>query len=251
LKSTRNKGLGIIIAIMVILTAAGIYIASVYYGNINRSVDPRVRQAQVMYGRYNLYAAGNDSEKVLALLDSIKNVYLSVAHYRNSYEMGVLENNRASVFLTQALSDTVIEARRQHYFSMAEQHLVQGIDLFTRWLDVFGQLTREEVAVIVSEDFYSDGSLENNEDLEPIIRNRVNAIMTAQVDTPRRLSVSFTNLGIIRRHENQIEQAYDYYSKALELWGENHAAKNNMNILFDRPVVNQSIIRKLFPPAKK
>lgn len=236
---------------MVILTVAGIYIASVYYGNINRSVDPRVRQAQIMYGRYNLYAAENDSEKVLALLDSIKDVYLSVAHYRNSYEMGVIENNRASVFLTKALSDTIIEDRRQLYFSLAEQHLIQGIDLFTRWLDIFGSRTREEVAVMVSEDFSADKSLKNNKDLELIIQNRVNAIMTAQVDTPRRLSVSFTNLGIIRRHEDQIEQAYDYYSKALELWDENHAAKNNMNILFDKPVVNQGIIRKLFPPAKK
>jgi hypothetical protein len=37
--------------------------------------------------------------------------------------MGVIENNRASVFLTKALSDTTLrEEIRQHYFALAEQH---------------------------------------------------------------------------------------------------------------------------------
>ena len=246
-----NKGTRIIIVIMVILAVIGIIIAKTYYGNINRSVDPRVKQAQVMYGRYNFYASENDFEKVLALLDSISQVYSSVPHYRNSYEMGVLQNNRASVFLTKALSDTIREDMKQHFFAVAEQHLLTSIDYYTGWLDLFGNLAREDIEAIVEKEFTNAESLKNNENLDAIIRKRVEEIITAQIETPRRLSVSFTNLGIIRRHENQLEEAVYYYNKALELWDENLTAKNNMNILFDKPIEKQSIFRKLFPPERE
>ncbi|MFO7997936.1 MAG: hypothetical protein R6U86_03035, partial [Bacteroidales bacterium] len=102
---------------MVFLGAIGLAVAYVYYGNINKSVDPRVRQAHIMYGRYNVYASENNAEMVLALLDSIEDIYLSVPHYRDSYEMGVVYNTRASVFLSRALSDTLAEEIRQHFFS--------------------------------------------------------------------------------------------------------------------------------------
>jgi hypothetical protein len=87
--------------------------------------------------------------------------------------------------------------------------------------------------------------------LDAIIKNRVREIQTAQVETKRRLSVSYTNLGIIRRHENNPEEAYGYYTKALDMWSENLAAKNNINILFGRPVERQSFMRKMFPPDRK
>ncbi len=236
---------------MVILAAVGIVIAWTYYGNINKSVDPRVRQAQIMYGRYNRYASTNDYDGVLALLDSIENIYSSIPHYRNSYEMGVIENNRASVFLTKALSDPIREEIRQHYFALAEQHLLKGIEYYTTWMDFMGNQTEEELNVFVEKEFTSDRLLNNNEKLDAIIRNRVKEIMSARIETPRRLSVSYTNLGIISRHANQVEEAYDYYVKALDLWSENHAAKNNINILFGKPPEKQSILRKLFPPERK
>ena len=236
---------------MVILAAVGVIIAWIHYGNINRSVDPRVRHAQIMYSRYNIYASDNDYEAVLALLDSIKDIYLSVPHYRNSYEMGVIENNRASVFLTKALSDTIREDIRQHYFALAWQHLLKGIEYYNGWLSLFGNLSDEEITAIVDKDFKEDKLLIINENLDAIIRNRVKDILTAQIETPRRLSVSYTNMGIIRRHADQVEEAYDYYMKALELWSENHAAKNNINILFGKPIEKQNILRKLFPPERK
>jgi len=246
-----NKGTRIIIGIMVILAAVGIVIAWIYYGNINKSVDPRVRQAQVLYGRYNIYASNNNHEGVLALLDSIENIYTSIPHYRNSYEMGVVENNRASVFLTKALSDPVREEIRQHYFALAEQHLLMSIEYYTDWMDSHRNQTEEELKVFVEKEFTADRLLNNNEKLDAIIRNRVKEIMSARIETPRRLSVSYTNLGIIKRHANQVDEAYDYYVKALDLWSENHAAKNNINILFGKPPEKQSILRKLFPPERK
>ncbi len=246
-----NKGTRIIIGIMVILAAVGVIIAWNYYGNINKSVDPRVRQAQVLYGRYNIYASDNDHEGILALLDSIEYIYTSIPHYSNSYEMGVVENNRASVFLTKALSDSVREEIRQHYFALAEQHLLMSIEYYRNWMNSPGNQTEEELKVFVEKEFTADRLLNNNENLDAIILNRVKEIMSAQIETPRRLSVSYTNLGVIRRHENKVEKAFDYYNKALELWDDNHAARNNMNILFGEPPEKQSVLRKLFPPERK
>lgn len=203
-----------------------------------------------MYARYNTYAAGSDYEMVLSLLDSIEEVYASVSHYRNSYEMGVIHNNRASVFLTLALSDTARQEIRQSYFALAERHLMQGIDYYNGWMALYGNQSEEEIRAIIEEDFSSDSILISHDYLSAIIQNRVREIQTARIETPRRLSVSYTNLGIIRRHENQLEEAFEYYVKALELWEDNHAAKNNMNILFGQPPEKQSFFRKLFPPDR-
>jgi tetratricopeptide (TPR) repeat protein len=245
-----NKGTRIIIGVMVILGAIGLAIAYVHYGNINKAVDPRVREAHLMYGRYNVYASENNAEMVLALLDSIENIYLSVPHYKDSYEMGVVHNNRASVFLSRALSDSIAEEIKQHFFSLSEQHLNEGMSYYTRWIDQFGDLSDEEITNLVYEEFSADDSLRRNKNLDAIIRSRVKEILTAQLEMPRRMSVSYSNLGIIRRHENKPEEAIQYYIKALELWDQNHVAKNNMNILFGEPIEKQSVLRKLFPPDR-
>ncbi len=236
---------------MLILAAAGIAIAWMYYGNINKSVDPRVKQARLMYARYNTYAADGDYEMVLSLLDSIEKVYVSEPHYRNSYEMGVIYNNRASVFLTLALSDTARQELRQSYFALAEKHLMQGVDYYNGWMAFYSHKSEEEIRAVVEREFSSDSILAKHDNLDAIIHSRVREIQTARIETPRRLSVSYTSLGIIRRHDNQLEEAYEYYEKALELWEENHAAKNNMNILFGKPPEKQSVFRKLFPPDRK
>ena len=246
----ENRGTRIIIGIMVVLTAAGLTIAQVYYGRINRSVDPRVKQARVMYGRYNLYASDDDHEMVLAVLDSINYIYSSVPHYSNSYEKGVIQNNRASVFLARALEDSVREEVRRNYFNLAEHHLVSGIEYYTSWLDTWGSLSEADLLNAVGDEFATDQSLSKDRNLEAIVRKRVSDIITAQNEVNRRLSVSYTNLGVIRRHENRVEEAYEFYNKALDLWEDNLAARNNMNILFGRPPEKQSMIRKLFPPDR-
>lgn len=246
----ENRGTRIIIGIMVVLTAAGLTIAQVYYGRINRSVDPRVKQARVMYGRYNIYASDDDHEMVLAVLDSINYIYSSVPHYSNSYEKGVIQNNRASVFLARALEDSVREEVRRNYFNLAEHHLVSGIEYYTSWLDTWGSLSESDLMAAVGDEFAADQSLSKDRNLEAIVRKRVSDIITAQNEVNRRLSVSYTNLGVIRRHENRVEEAYEFYNKALDLWEDNLAARNNMNILFGRPPEKQSMIRKLFPPDR-
>ena len=246
----EHKGTRLIILIMVILALVGLAIAWVYYAGINRGADPRVRDARVMYGRYNVYAATNDQENILILLDSIYDIYRSVAHYQHSYEIGVIRNNRASVYLTRAISDTLHGEVRLHYFAMAERELYSGIDVYLKWLGQFEPLDEEGIKQLVYNDFMSDPVISNDHRAELYIQQRVKDIMLARAEMPRRLSVSYTNLGIIRRHENRLEEAVGYYVQALELWEENLAAKNNLNIIFGRPVERHGLLRRLFPPKR-
>lgn len=246
----KNKGTRIIIVIMFVLALIGLTIAWVYYSGINNSADPRVRDARTLYGRYNKYAVSNDQEKILALLDSIQKIYQSVDHYQNSYEIGVVMNNRATIYLSRAISDTLVEEIREQYFAMAEQALLEGIGFYDHWMGVYGQLEEPDIKQLVHNDFMSDPSIASDKRAEAYIQQRTNDIITARSEMPRRLSVSYTNLGIIKRHENLPEEAAAHYSKALDLWDENLAAKNNLNILFGRPLEKQGILRKLFPPKK-
>lgn len=221
-----------------------------YYGKINNAVDPRVKQAMVMYGRYNVYASGNNTDMVLAVLDSIREIYAAVDHYADSWEMGVIENNRASVFLAKALSGDVKDEMNRHFFSLAAHHLNLSLDIYLKWDSLYGHLSEEGIKVLVRKDFLTDTLLTRKKNLDAIIQKRVTDFLTAQLEMPRRMSVCYTNLGIIRRHENLPEEAIDFYVKALELWDQNHVAKNNLNVLFGEPIEKQGVLQKLFPPDR-
>jgi tetratricopeptide (TPR) repeat protein len=245
-----NKGTRVIILVMVVLALAGLAIAWIYYSGINRSSDPRVRDARTMYGRFNVYAATNEDEKILSLLDSIYQVFKSVDHYSNSYEIGVVMNNRATIYLTRAISDTLVDEVKLQYLAMAERELNQGIEYYQEWINTFEALDESGIHDMVYKDFMADPVIANDKRAGLYIRQRVNDIMTARAEMPRRLSVSYTNMGIIRRHENRPEEAVEYYVKALELWEDNLAAKNNLNIIFGRPVEKHGLLRRLFPPRR-
>ena len=246
----KNKGIRIVILTMLILALIGLAIAWIYYSGINKAADPRVRDARMMYGRFNQYAVSNDQEKILSLLDSIQKIYQSVPHYQNSYEIGVVLNNRASIYLSRAISDTLVGKIREQYFALAESELQQGIGYYEKWMNVFGPLDELGIKQLVHSDFMSDPAIANDKNAEALIHHRTKEIVMARSEMPRRLSVSYTNLGIIRRHENRPEEAVEYYAKALDLWDENLAAKNNLNIIFGRPVEKRGILRRLFPPER-
>ena len=125
-----------------------------------------------------------------------------------------------------------------------------SIDNYRAWMDQYGEMGEAQIKNIVESAFGSDKQLMNNDQLDAIIRNRVDDMLLAKKEMPRRLSVSYTNLGIIRRHDNQPEEALKLYNKALTLWSENHAARNNANIILGKPLEKQSVLRKLFPPDK-
>ena len=64
-------------------------------------------------------------------------------------------------------------------------------------------------------------------------------------------AVTYTNLGIVKRHQMDLEGAIVYYQKAIDLWENNHSAKSNLNVLLGGEPLKQNIIQKLFPPKKE
>ena len=78
---------------------------------------------------------------------------------------------------------------------------------------------------------------------------RVEEIQDAEKETPRRLSVSYTNLGIVYRYRKDYESAAACYRKAMDLWEDNLTAENNLNLLRGRPRKKRNFLRKLFPES--
>lgn len=235
---------------MVILVVLGIIIAKLYYGNINKSEDPRIKQALVLYGNYNNYVEKNSYQNVLKLLDSIERIYRSVNHYKNSYEMGVLNNNRGAVYLSIALHECDSGNARYINLDKAEKYFKNSITIYRQWLDTFGGLNEKEIYKHIRKDFKTDNPAFKGYDVDNIRANRVEDIIDSQTETPRRLSVTYTNLGIINRHRHQFREALSNYRQALDLWEENHTARNNLNILLGKPIQKRNILQKLFPPER-
>jgi hypothetical protein len=84
-----------------------------------------------------------------------------------------------------------------------------------------------------------------------IISGRIRNIKLAQVETPRRLSVSLTNKGAVYRYILIPDSAVAYYKEALELWPGNITAKSNLSVLMGGQPVEPTFIEKLFPPDRK
>ena len=85
---------------------------------------------------------------------------------------------------------------------------------------------------------------------DKLLKKRVSLIVDAQLETPRRLSVSLTNLGMISRYLGNLEEAKAHYEKAIELWDRNYTAQDNLAVLLNQPVQKRSMISRLFPPER-
>ena len=210
-----KRSIGRLVGIMLIVVVMGIMIARTYYGKQNRSVDPRVVPARELYEGYNAYARTGDYHQVFALLDSIGRIYRGIPHYSQSFELGVLENNRAAALLTIALyGDSIPRSRNPMYdvgsdslLRLAEHHVREAIGLYDRWNAEFAGM--------------------------------------------RRLSVCHTNLGLVCRIQGDYESAVKHYEQAIALWERNLDAENNLNRLLNRPLKKRNFIQRMFPPSKE
>ena len=99
----KNKSTRALILAMVALVLSSILISHFYYEGQNSANDPRIVQAREIYEHYNKVAGLNDFARVFTLLDSVELIYKQFSHYKESYEVGVLYNNRAAAFITMAL----------------------------------------------------------------------------------------------------------------------------------------------------
>lgn len=240
----KNKKTRVFILIMSTLVICAIVIAKLYYDYQNRSIDPRIVEANKLYSQYNDLVNIDDHNAIFELMDSIEFIYKQYPHYSESYEVGVLYNNRAATYLSIALSDSLLQ---DSLFPLVKENAMTSIEIYSKWLNEFEDLSEEEITDKISPYFNEDDPVFEDKDINRFIRKRVKQIKEAQHETPRRLSVSHTNLGIVLRHQNNYEEAIEEYFKALELWPDNLAAENNLSILLGQPLKKRSIIRQLFP----
>lgn len=239
---------------MMALVVITIIFASRHYRRENRSVDPRIVPAREMYAQYNKLAAANDYTGALQLIDSIMAIYQCHPHYLNSFETGVLENNRAAVYLTVGLSYDSLATGLHHLsrdslIMLGEAAVRNSIHIYESWLEQFGLLDRDAVLKAIGKDFCNEEEFPSG-DKEIYLENRVDEFLEAQLEMPRRLSVSYTNLGIVHRYREEYELAARCYQEALELWEDNLSAENNLNLLLGRPLKKRTVIQKLFPKSK-
>lgn len=247
-----------LILTMSALVLIGFGIASLYYESQNNKVDPRVIEARKLYKKYDQYAEVNDFAAVLHLLDSVEDVYRVYPHYRNSYEIAVLENNRAATYLTMAIHtgnkpvslDGVNILTKDTLLQMAKAHSKNAISHYQAWLDTYGAMGQEAIRAQIKPDFFDGLAEDDAQKRRDYLDNRVEEIQTAQLENKRRLSVALTNYGIVLRHEEKYAEAITHYKDALKLWEHNLAAKNNLNILLGKPIEKRNFIQKLFPPEK-
>ena len=243
---TRN-----LVLVMVILTGGAITIASFYYHNINRSVDPRIKPARELYEKYNDYAARNAFDSVFFLMDTIETIYRTVPHYRNSYETGVLYNNRAAAYLTMMLhEDKLTLEKRDSLARKAGQAARKSIRIYRKWTWRYGSLPDDSLEAAIREDFLDGLRDYSLKEQEKFLETRIREIREAQVETARRQSVSYTNLGIVYRYHARYDSAALCYQRAMELWDRNLTAENNLNRLLDRPLKKRNLLQKLFPPER-
>lgn len=232
--------------------------AKIYYGQINRSIDPRVIEARELYGKYDQYAEKNDFKAIFLLLDSVETIYQSIIHYKHSYEVGVIYNNRSAAYLAMAIFhesnslslDGINILSKDSLLYLAQHEAQNSINIYTKWLNVFDKKSEDEIKAIIIPSFKPGLASYEPKEQERFLSNRVKEITEAQLETPRRLSVAYTNLGIINRHLENYELAIKHYKKAIELWDRNLAAENSLNVLLGQPQKKRNFIEKLLPPSK-
>jgi len=254
----KNKNTRALIFIMIALVISGILIAKIYYGSENNSVDPRVAPARELYAKYDEYARQGDYHKIFSLLDSVEMIYRSYSHYRNSYEMGVLHNNRAAALITIALYSDSIDAGFNPFYGsnpdsvmkLAGAELDRAITIYDEWLGEYADKSEERISEIIGTEFRA--GLNNSEPqlIEKYRDARSGEIVMAVKETGRRLSVCYTNLGVIKRYNEEYEEAVLCYQKAMELWDRNLSAENNLNALLGKPLKKRNFIQKMFPPER-
>ncbi len=259
MKAGTQRSLGRLVGIMLIIVVAGVIVARSYYGNMNRSVDPRIQHARELYELYDQYARTGDYYRIFALLDTISEIYMSIPHYEKSFELGVLHNNRAAAMLTIALyRDSIPDSSNPlHVLSadsivnMAAHEVETAISQYKAWSERFEGKEEEEIRIMIRQEFLDGLETTSPEMSEKYLNTRVKELENATVENVKRLSVCHTNLGLVYRYWGDYKEAVAEYELAMTLWDQNLDAENNLNKLLNRPIKKRNFIQKMFPPKKE
>jgi len=248
-----------LIFIMSALLFLAVAIFFAYHQSKEKYLDPRVRKAREYYNKYDKLVEENNYQGILLVLDSIEMVYLSHPHYQNSYEQGVVYNNRAATYISLAIHypdsslslDGINLLSKDSLLSSAKKNIESAIQYYKTWLEEFSTKEEDEIQRKIDESFLSGMNKYAPEEQQKFLQKRVEEYIEAQYETRRRLSVAYTNMGIISRHHEKYQKAIQLYEKALTLWEHNLAAKNNLNILQGKPLEKRNFIERMFPPERQ
>jgi len=247
-----SSGTKKILAITLSVALLAVIFAFFYYRGINRSEDPRVAGARRFMAEYDRVSGDKDSFKSFHLLDSAGRIYLRVPGYESSWERGVIYNNKCSGLLLMALYDsTLTEPEKKTLLELSLIYCDSSIAVYNRWLSEWEELPDDEVARRVLDGMDEADQAFAGLDFRKISGKRVKDMMLARIETPRRLSVSFTNKATAYRHLMMQDSALAYYERALALWNDNRTAESNLNVLLGGEPVKPGLIKTLFPPDRK
>ena len=235
---------------IIIIIGISFLVAYIYYTGKNEAEDPRIVQTKFMFREFNELMKDNKSYSALPLLDSIEYILRSVPGYKESYEPGIVYNDRGSAFLSIALYGTKDTTERIILLEKAKKNIDSAIAIYDTWIVQNRTLSKEELSERVRVFFPENDLAFKGKNYKSILKKRVEDLLLAQKETQRRLSVCFTNLGIVQRHQYKQNEAAESYIKAIQLWKDNFTARNNFNVLMGRAPHDRSIINKLFPPDK-
>ena len=257
----QNKQTRAIIMMMIALSAIVLIFFYFYYKNENNKVDPRIKDARIMYEKYNLAAADNNFINTFLYLDSIDLIYRSVTHYQSSFERGVLLNNKCAAIITIVLIKDSTDAsifpmeyrnlETDSLLILAKQDLQLSFMIYNEWYQIYENKSESEVKEIIRKDFFIDLEHYDVDRKEAFLQHRYEEVTTALLEKNRRLSVNYTNQGMVYRLQGKYEEAILAYKEAMDLWSDNLAAENNINKLMHRPIKEKSTIEKIFPKDRE
>ena len=246
-----SKGTKVIFTITFSVSVLAVLFAFFYYRNLNRSEDPRIRNARAWLAEYDKTTGGVDSYEAFYLLDSAYSVFRSLPDYRSSFEVGLIYNNKCSALLMQAIYDTSItESQKRYLLSHSLIYCDSSIGIYRNWISEWDGLSPAEIAEKISPGMKEDDEAFRGHNFRKIFKGRIRNITSARRETPRRLSVSLSNKGTIYRHLMMPDSSLAYYREALSLWKDNRTAKSNLNVLLGGEPLKPNLIQSLFPPDK-
>ncbi len=246
-KSTR-----VVISITLGICGTAILVAALYYRNLNRSDDPRLVPVRELILKSEALANGRKAPEAYLLLDSALQLLKAVPGYERSYEAGFIYNNACSAWLLSALYDSTLAVSEKNQMLLTARTFADSsLRIYRDWLLEWDSLSDDQIRGKITPLFNPEDSAFEGRNFDNILKKRIKDIRSAQIETPRRLSVGLTNLGTIQRHLNQPDSALISFAEALNLWSDNRTAKSNLNVLNGGDPIKPSLIKSLFPPDKK
>jgi tetratricopeptide (TPR) repeat protein len=248
---TITRGTKVVLKITFLVSAAAILFAFFYYRSINLSEDPRIDGARKILAEYDRESLDHDIVSKFILLNSADSVFRSFPDYYGSFERGVILNNRASALLVAALYDTAVKHEEENtLLELAMIYCDSSITVYRNWIKDWSEIDRIGIESRLRKSMNAGHPAFKGRNFEKIIARRVSNQITAQTETPRRLSVSLSNKGIIFRHLMMPDSALDCFKKSLELWKDNRSAKSNLSVLLGGKPLEPGMIESLFPPDR-